>query len=50
MAESVDDMRNRALTREDLLLNEFSVRIDGRKHNALYDARVIKAIDKFINK
>lgn len=38
------------VSREDLLLNDFSVRIAGNKHNALYDAHVIKAIDKYINK
>ena len=46
----IDSIEAFDVSREDLLLNEFSVRIDGRKHNALYDARVIKAIDKFINK
>ena len=38
------------VSREDLLLNDFSVRIAGNKHNAFYDAHVIKAIYKYINK
>ena len=45
----IDSIQAFDVSREDFLLKEFSVKISGNKHNALYDAHVIKAIDKYIN-